>query len=142
MIAFLFGGTFVGIAGGLYAYYISFLNVGRRVRHRHQRADRAGGPAGRARHPVGPGAGRLHPGAGFAKLTSTGLGGADAGAIRLLLFGGLLGAGGAVPAPGRAAHRDPGLVAGPRPAAPATPDDRSTAHGAGLGPALLTVYPR
>ena len=79
---------------------------GRRVRHRHQRADRAGRPAGRARHPVGPGAGRLHPRAA-GQLHQHRPGGRrrrghPAAAVRWPAR-----RGGAVPAPGRAAHRDP-----------------------------------
>ena len=60
LIAFVLGGTFLGVAGGIYAYYVTFLNVSASVRHRHEHADRAVGAARRARHPLGPGARRVH----------------------------------------------------------------------------------
>ena len=91
MIAFLFGGTFVGIAGGLYAYYISFLNVAAVFDIVTSVLIVLAALLGGRGTLWGPvlGAFILEP---LANFTSTGLGGADAGAIRLLLFGGLLGA--------------------------------------------------
>ncbi len=91
MIAFLFGGTFVGIAGGLYAYYISFLNVAAVFDIVTSVLIVLAALLGGRGTLWGPvlGAFILEP---LANFTSTGLGGADAGAIRLLLFGSLLGA--------------------------------------------------
>jgi len=91
MIAFVFGGTFVGIAGGLYAYYVSFLNVAAVFDIVTSVLIVLAALLGGRGTLWGPvlGAFILEP---LANFTSTGLGGADAGAIRLLLFGGLLGA--------------------------------------------------
>ena len=91
MIAFVFGGTFVGIAGGLYAYYVSFLNVAAIFDIVTSVLIVLAALLGGRGTLWGPvlGAFILEP---LANFTSTGLGGADAGAIRLLLFGGLLGA--------------------------------------------------
>ncbi|UQX86953.1 branched-chain amino acid ABC transporter ATP-binding protein/permease [Jatrophihabitans telluris] len=91
MIAFVLGGTFVGIAGGLYAYYVTFLNVPAVfdiVTSVLIVLSTLLGGRGTIWGPV-VGAFIVEP---LADLTSTNLGGADSGAIRLLLFGGLLGA--------------------------------------------------
>ena len=91
MIAFMLGGTFLGIAGGIYAYYVSFLNVGAVfdiVTSVLIVLSALLGGRGTVWGPV-LGAFIIEP---LANFTSTDLGGADAGAIRLLLFGGLLGA--------------------------------------------------
>ncbi|MCU1681421.1 MAG: amino acid/amide transporter rane protein 2, family / amino acid/amide transporter [Amycolatopsis sp.] len=91
MIAFVLGGTFVGIAGGIYAYYVTFLNTAAVFDIVTSvlivLAVLLGG-RGTLWGPV-LGAFIVAP---ISNFTSTGLGGADAGAIRLLLFGGLLGA--------------------------------------------------
>jgi ABC-type branched-subunit amino acid transport system ATPase component/ABC-type branched-subunit amino acid transport system permease subunit len=91
MIAFVLGGTFVGIAGGIYAYYVTFLNTAAVFDIITSvlivLAVLLGG-RGTLWGPV-LGAFIVAP---ISNFTSTGLGGADAGAIRLLLFGGLLGA--------------------------------------------------
>ena len=91
LIAFVLGGTFLGVAGGIYAYYVSFLNTGAVFDIVTSvlivLATLLGG-RGTVWGPV-IGAFILEP---LANFTSTNLGGADAGAIRLLLFGGLLGA--------------------------------------------------
>lgn len=91
LIAFVLGGTFLGVAGGIYAYYVSFLNTGAVFDIVTSvlivLATLLGG-RGTLWGPV-IGAFILEP---LANFTSTNLGGADAGAIRLLLFGGLLGA--------------------------------------------------
>jgi ABC-type branched-subunit amino acid transport system ATPase component/ABC-type branched-subunit amino acid transport system permease subunit len=91
MLAFVLGGTFVGIAGGIYAYYVSFLNVSAVFDIVTSvlivLATLLGG-RGTLWGPV-LGAFIIEP---LANFTSTDLGGANAGAIRLLLFGGLLGA--------------------------------------------------
>ncbi len=120
MIAFVFGGTFVGIAGGLYAYYVSFLNVAAVFDIVTSVLIVLAALLGGRGTLWGPvlGAFILEP---LANFTSTGLGGADAGAIRLLLFGGLLGAVVLFLPAGRAAHRDPRLAAGPGPRALRTP---------------------
>jgi branched-chain amino acid transport system permease protein len=89
MIAFVFGGTFLGIAGGLYAYYVTFLNVAAVfdiVTSMLIVLSALLGGRGTVWGPV-LGAFIIEP---LANATSTGLGGANAGAIRLLLFGGLL----------------------------------------------------
>ena len=90
MIAFVFGGTFVGIAGGIYAYYLAFLNVSAVfdiVTSMLIVLSALLGGRGTVWGPV-LGAFIIEP---LANVTSTSLGGANAGAIRLLLFGGLLG---------------------------------------------------
>jgi branched-chain amino acid transport system permease protein len=91
MIAFVLGGTFVGIAGGIYAYYVTFLNTAAVFDIITSvlivLAVLLGG-RGTVWGPV-LGAFIVAP---ISNLTSTSLGGSDAGAIRLLLFGGLLGA--------------------------------------------------
>jgi ABC-type branched-subunit amino acid transport system ATPase component/ABC-type branched-subunit amino acid transport system permease subunit len=135
MIAFVFGGTFVGIAGGLYAYYVSFLNVAAVFDVVTSVLIVLAALLGGRGTLWGPvlGAFILEP---LANFTSTGLGGADAGAIRLLLFGGLLGAvvlflpRGVLPTVTRAWSRvQAGRATTPAPAV--TP-------GAGPGPAALT----
>jgi ABC-type branched-subunit amino acid transport system ATPase component/ABC-type branched-subunit amino acid transport system permease subunit len=91
MMAFVLGGTFVGIAGGIYAYYVTFLNTAAVFDIITSvlivLAVLLGG-RGTVWGPV-LGAFIVAP---ISNLTSTSLGGSDAGAIRLLLFGGLLGA--------------------------------------------------
>ncbi len=91
MIAFVLGGTYLGVAGGIYAYYVSFLNVAAVFDIVTSvlivLAVLLGG-RGTLWGPV-LGAFIIEP---LANATSTSLGGANAGAIRLLLFGGLLGA--------------------------------------------------
>jgi branched-chain amino acid transport system permease protein len=91
MIAFVFGGTFLGIAGGLYAYYVTFLNVAAVFDIVTSMLIVLAALLGGRGTVWGPVAGAfiIEP---LANFTSTGLGGANAGAIRLLLFGGLLGA--------------------------------------------------
>jgi branched-chain amino acid transport system permease protein len=91
MIAFVFGGTFLGIAGGLYAYYVTFLNVAAVFDIVTSMLIVLAALLGGRGTVWGPvlGAFIIEP---LANFTSTGLGGANAGAIRLLLFGGLLGA--------------------------------------------------
>jgi ABC-type branched-subunit amino acid transport system ATPase component/ABC-type branched-subunit amino acid transport system permease subunit len=90
MIAFVLGGTFVGIAGGIYAYYVSFLNTSAVFDVVTSvlivLATLLGG-RGTVWGPV-IGAFVLEP---LANFTTTNVGGANAGAVRLLLFGGLLG---------------------------------------------------
>jgi branched-chain amino acid transport system ATP-binding protein/branched-chain amino acid transport system permease protein len=91
MIAFVLGGTFLGVAGGIYAYYVSFLNVSAVfdiVTSMLIVLSALLGGRGTVWGPV-LGAFIIEP---LANFTSTNLGGANAGAIRLLLFGGLLGA--------------------------------------------------
>ncbi len=90
MIAFVLGGTFLGVAGGIYAYYVTFLNVSAVfdiVTSMLIVLSALLGGRGTLWGPV-LGAFIIEP---LANLTSTSLGGADAGSIRLLLFGGLLG---------------------------------------------------
>lgn len=91
MIAFVLGGTFVGVAGGLYAYDVSFLNVAAVFDIVTSVLIVLAALLGGRATVWGPvlGAFIVEP---LANLTSTGIAGADAGAIRLLLFGGLLGA--------------------------------------------------
>jgi ABC-type branched-subunit amino acid transport system ATPase component/ABC-type branched-subunit amino acid transport system permease subunit len=91
MIAFVLGGTLVGVAGGIYAYYVSFLNTSAVfdiVTSVLIVLSALLGGRGTIWGPV-LGAFIVEP---LANATTTNLGGADAGAIRLLLFGGLLGA--------------------------------------------------
>jgi branched-chain amino acid transport system ATP-binding protein/branched-chain amino acid transport system permease protein len=90
LIAFVLGGTFLGVAGGIYAYYVTFLNVSAVfdiVTSMLIVLSALLGGRGTLWGPV-LGAFIIEP---LANLTSTSLGGADAGSIRLLLFGGLLG---------------------------------------------------
>jgi ABC-type branched-subunit amino acid transport system ATPase component/ABC-type branched-subunit amino acid transport system permease subunit len=90
MIAFVLGGTFVGVAGGIYAYYVTFLNTSAVfdiVTSMLIVLSALLGGRGTVWGPV-LGAFIIEP---LANLTTTNLGGADSGAIRLLLFGGLLG---------------------------------------------------
>ena len=91
MIAFVLGGAFVGIAGGIYAYYVTFLNTSAVfdiVTSVLIVLSVLLGGRGTLWGPV-LGAFIIAP---ISNITSTTLGGQDAGAIRLLLFGGLLGA--------------------------------------------------
>jgi branched-chain amino acid transport system permease protein len=89
-VAFVLGGTFLGVAGGLYAYYVTFLNVSAVFDIMTSMLIVLAALLGGRGTLWGPvlGAFIIEP---LANFTSTGLGGADAGAIRLLLFGGLLG---------------------------------------------------
>jgi ABC-type branched-subunit amino acid transport system ATPase component/ABC-type branched-subunit amino acid transport system permease subunit len=90
LTAFVLGGTFLGVAGGIYAYYVTFLNASAVfdiVTSMLIVLSALLGGRGTLWGPV-LGAFIIEP---LANLTSTSLGGADAGAIRLLLFGGLLG---------------------------------------------------
>ncbi len=89
-VAFVLGGTFLGIAGGLYAYYVTFLNVSAVFDIVTSMLIVLAALLGGRGTLWGPvlGAFIIEP---LANFTSTSLGGADAGAIRLLLFGGLLG---------------------------------------------------
>ena len=90
LIAFVLGGTFLGVAGGIYAYYVTFLNVSAVfdiVTSMLIVLSALLGGRGTLWGPV-LGAFIIEP---LANLTSTSLGGANAGSIRLLLFGGLLG---------------------------------------------------
>ncbi len=91
MIAFVLGGTFVGIAGGIYAYYVSFLNTAAVFDIITSVLIVLSALLGGRGTLWGPvlGAFIVEP---LANFTSNNIGGADAGAIRLLLFGGLLGA--------------------------------------------------
>jgi branched-chain amino acid transport system permease protein len=91
MIAFVLGGTFVGVAGGIYAYYVSFLNTAAVFDIITSVLIVLAALLGGRGTVWGPvlGAFILEP---LANATTTNLGGADSGAIRLLLFGGLLGA--------------------------------------------------
>ncbi|HTZ24848.1 MAG TPA: branched-chain amino acid ABC transporter ATP-binding protein/permease, partial [Streptosporangiaceae bacterium] len=90
LIAFVLGGTFFGVAGGIYAYYVTFLNVSAVFDIVTSMLIVLAALLGGRGTLWGPvlGAFIIEP---LANLTSTSLGGADAGAIRLLLFGGLLG---------------------------------------------------
>ena len=90
LIAFVLGGTFFGVAGGIYAYYVTFLNVSAVFNIVTSMLIVLAALLGGRGTLWGPvlGAFIIEP---LANLTSTSLGGADAGAIRLLLFGGLLG---------------------------------------------------
>jgi ABC-type branched-subunit amino acid transport system ATPase component/ABC-type branched-subunit amino acid transport system permease subunit len=90
-IAFVLGGTFVGIAGGLYAYYVTFLNVGAVFDIITSMLIVLSALLGGRGTVWGPVLGAFAIEA-LANFTSTNLGGADAGAIRLLIFGSLLGA--------------------------------------------------
>ena len=89
MIAFVLGGTFLGVAGGIYAYYVTFLNTAAVFDIVTSvlivLAVLLGG-RGTLWGPV-LGAFIVAP---LSNVTSTGIGGPDAGALRLLLFGGLL----------------------------------------------------
>jgi ABC-type branched-subunit amino acid transport system ATPase component/ABC-type branched-subunit amino acid transport system permease subunit len=91
LIAFVLGGTFVGVAGGIYAYYVTFLNTAAVFDILTSVLIVLAALLGGRGTVWGPvlGAFILEP---LANATTTNLGGADAGAIRLLLFGGLLGA--------------------------------------------------
>jgi ABC-type branched-subunit amino acid transport system ATPase component/ABC-type branched-subunit amino acid transport system permease subunit len=90
MIAFVLGGTFVGIAGGIYAYYVSFLNTSAVFDIVTSILIVLAALLGGRGTVWGPviGAFLLEP---LANFTTTNIGGANAGAVRLLLFGGLLG---------------------------------------------------
>jgi branched-chain amino acid transport system permease protein len=90
LIGFVLCGTFLGVAGGIYAYYVTFLNVSAVFDIVTSMLIVLAALLGGRGTLWGPvlGAFIIEP---LANLTSTSLGGADAGAIRLLLFGGLLG---------------------------------------------------
>ena len=89
MVAFVLGSAFTGVAGGIYAYYISFLNTLSMfdivMSVLIVLAVLLGG-RGTLWGPV-LGAFIVEP---LAELTTTSLGGVNAGAIRLLLFAGIL----------------------------------------------------
>jgi ABC-type branched-subunit amino acid transport system ATPase component/ABC-type branched-subunit amino acid transport system permease subunit len=91
LIAFVLGGTFVGVAGGIYAYYVTFLNTAAVFDILTSVLIVLAALLGGRGTVWGPvlGAFILEP---LANATTTSIGGADSGAIRLLLFGGLLGA--------------------------------------------------
>jgi ABC-type branched-subunit amino acid transport system ATPase component/ABC-type branched-subunit amino acid transport system permease subunit len=91
MIAFVLGGTFLGVAGGIYAYDVTFLNTSAVfdiVTSMLIVLSALLGGRGTVWGPV-LGAFIIEP---LANFTTTNLGGANAGSIRLFLFGGLLGA--------------------------------------------------
>jgi branched-chain amino acid transport system permease protein len=90
LIAFVLGSTFLGVAGGIYAYYVTFLNVSAVFDIVTSMLIVLAALLGGRGTLWGPviGAFIIEP---LSNFTSTSLGGADAGAIRLLLFGGLLG---------------------------------------------------
>jgi branched-chain amino acid transport system permease protein len=89
LIAFVLGGTLVGVAGGIYAYYVTFLNVAAVFDIVTSVLIVLAALLGGRGTVWGPvlGAFIIEP---LANVTNTDLGGADAGAVRLLLFGGLL----------------------------------------------------
>lgn len=91
MLAFVLGGLFLGIAGGIYAYDVSFLNASAVFDIVTSVLIVLAALLGGRGSLWGPvvGAFLLEP---LANFTSTGIGGENAGAIRLLIFGGLLGA--------------------------------------------------
>lgn len=90
LIAFVLGGTFLGVAGGIYAYYVTFLNTSAVFDIATSMLIVLSALLGGRGTLWGPvlGAFIIEP---LANVTSTSLGGADAGSVRLLLFGGLLG---------------------------------------------------
>jgi ABC-type branched-subunit amino acid transport system ATPase component/ABC-type branched-subunit amino acid transport system permease subunit len=90
MIAFVLGGTFIGIAGGIYAYYVTFLNTAAVFDIVTSMLIVLAVLLGGRGTVWGPVLGAFIV-APISNVTSTSLGGADAGPIRLLLFGGLLG---------------------------------------------------
>ncbi|MFD6698215.1 MULTISPECIES: ATP-binding cassette domain-containing protein [unclassified Microbacterium] len=91
LIAFVVGGTFLGIAGGLFAYNVSFLNTAAVFDIDTSMLILLSALLGGRGTLWGPvlGAFIIEP---LANLTSTDLLGADSGVLRLALFGGLLGA--------------------------------------------------
>jgi branched-chain amino acid transport system permease protein len=91
MIAFVLGGTFAGIAGGIYAYDVTFLNTGAVFDVVTSVLIVLAALVGGRGTVWGPvlGAVIIEP---LANFTTTSIGGANAGSIRLFLFGGLLGA--------------------------------------------------
>jgi branched-chain amino acid transport system permease protein len=89
MIAFVLGGTFLGIAGGIYAYDVTFLNTSAVfdiVTSMLIVLSALLGGRGTVWGPV-LGAFIIEP---LANFTTTNIGGANSGSIRLFLFGGLL----------------------------------------------------
>jgi branched-chain amino acid transport system permease protein len=91
LVAFVLGGTFLGVAGGIYGYDVTFLNTSAVfdiVTSMLIVLSTLLGGRGTVMGPV-LGAFIIEP---LANFTTTNLGGADAGSIRLFLFGGLLGA--------------------------------------------------
>jgi ABC-type branched-subunit amino acid transport system ATPase component/ABC-type branched-subunit amino acid transport system permease subunit len=89
MVGFVVSSILVGVAGGIYAYYISFLNPSGMfdiVTSVLMLLAALLGGRGTVWGPV-LGAFIIEP---LAELTTTNLGGANAGAIRLLLFAGIL----------------------------------------------------
>jgi branched-chain amino acid transport system permease protein len=91
LIAFVLGGTFTGIAGGIYAYDVTFLNTSAVFDVVTSVLILLAALVGGRGTVLGPvlGAFIIEP---LANFTTTNIGGANAGAIRLFLFGGLLGA--------------------------------------------------
>jgi branched-chain amino acid transport system permease protein len=90
LVAFVLGGTFLGVAGGIYAYYVTFLNTAAVFDILTSVLIVLAALFGGRGTVWGPvlGAFIIEP---LANATTTGIGGADSGAIRLLLFGSLLG---------------------------------------------------
>jgi len=134
MLAFVLGGTFLGIAGGIYAYDVSFLNAGAVFDIVTSVLIVLAALLGGRGTLWGPviGAFLLEP---LANFTSTSIGGENAGAIRLLIFGGLLGAvvlflpRGVLPTAQIVLRRSPlePVGAGSGPAHPPTPGRGATA---------------
>lgn len=152
LAAFVLGGTFTGIAGGLYAYYVSFLNTAAVFDIVTSVLIVLAALLGGRGTVAGPvlGAFILEP---LANFTSTSIGGSSAGAFRLLIFGGLLGAvvlflpRGVLPSisaglrrrnpRGRAPEADG--VAGASSAPAGTDPPPLTAHPTQRGPSVLTA---
>ncbi|MDX6256430.1 MAG: branched-chain amino acid transport system ATP-binding protein livM [Frankiales bacterium] len=91
MVAFVAGSAFLGVAGGIYGYYVDYLDPTAMfdiVTSVLMVLAALLGGRGTLWGPV-LGAFLVEP---LAEFTNTGLGGADAGAIRLITFGSLLGA--------------------------------------------------
>jgi branched-chain amino acid transport system permease protein len=91
LVAFVLGGTFLGVAGGIYGYDVTFLNTSAVFDIVTSMLIVLAALLGGRGTVMGPvlGAFIIEP---LANFTTTNLGGADAGSIRLFLFGGLLGA--------------------------------------------------
>ena len=89
LIAFALASTFTGIAGGLYAYYVSFLDPAAMFDIVTSVLIVLAALLGGRGTVWGPilGAFIIEP---LSEVTTTNLGGADAGAIRLLIFAGIL----------------------------------------------------
>jgi ABC-type branched-subunit amino acid transport system ATPase component/ABC-type branched-subunit amino acid transport system permease subunit len=91
MLAFVLGGAFAGIAGGIYAYYVSFLNTAAVFDVLTSVLILLAALLGGRGTLWGPviGAFILEP---LSNFTATTIGGPNAGALRLVIFGSLLGA--------------------------------------------------